>query len=83
MKGKQIAFDVLQKYSSAERDETHCRMSDLVADFADIIDRLQREVDQKEDHHQAWLRIQRNAFSKGESPLKVLLIKLKQTKGSE
>lgn len=58
MNGTEIATGILYKYSSTERDETHCRMSDLVSAFAHVIDKLIQENEQLEEHHNAWLRMQ-------------------------
>ena len=59
MTAKEIVRAILQKYSSIEHNETHCRMSDLEREFTRIIEGYESQLQQAEEHHEAWLRIQR------------------------
>lgn len=59
MNAAQIVEAILMKYSSPEHDETHCRMSELRRDLVRVIEGYERQRDDIQEMHDAWLRVQR------------------------
>lgn len=59
-RAKDTAEAILIKYSNMDRDETHCRMSDLRDDIARVLESVMRSEEGVQEMHDAWLSLQRN-----------------------
>lgn len=63
-RAKDTAEAILIKYSNPDKDETHCRMSDLQEDIACVLESVMRSEEGVQEMHDAWLRLQRNTERK-------------------
>lgn len=52
-----LVMAILIRYSNPDRDETHCRMSELKHDLVRLIAGYKRQADDVQEMHDAWLRL--------------------------